>query len=191
MRAAIIAAARATAVADGWPAVTIRKIADRIEYSPAAVYEYFESKDAILRELLRQGYSDLGDALAQFQHEEPARRIPLMVRAALGFANSSPEVYQVMHGLGGVPFGGPDAPIEARNVFGLVYQTFAELCPAAGRDALEDAVDSVWAALHGFVSLDMNRRMAGGHERTERLCNRAVDDLVRAFVGRAAAAPAG
>ena len=56
VREGILAGAREIALQEGWQAVTIRKVAERIEYSPPTIYEYFENKEAILLELLRQGF---------------------------------------------------------------------------------------------------------------------------------------
>ena len=43
----------------GWPAVTVRKVAERIEYSPGMLYEYFDGKEALLTALLQEGYTRL------------------------------------------------------------------------------------------------------------------------------------
>jgi AcrR family transcriptional regulator len=56
MKQAILAAARDIAAQEGWQAVTIRKVADRIEYSRPMIYEHFENKDAVLLELMREGF---------------------------------------------------------------------------------------------------------------------------------------
>jgi len=56
MKQAILAAARDIAAQEGWQAVTIRKVADRIEYSPPMIYGHFENKDAVLLELMREGF---------------------------------------------------------------------------------------------------------------------------------------
>jgi len=53
---AILDAARDLFVAEGYENVSIRKIADRIEYSPAAIYSYFPSKDDIFFALAEQGF---------------------------------------------------------------------------------------------------------------------------------------
>ena len=53
---AILDAARDLFVAEGYPNVSIRKIADRIEYSPAAIYSYFQSKDDIFFALAEEGF---------------------------------------------------------------------------------------------------------------------------------------
>lgn len=53
---AILDAARDLFVAEGYRNVSIRKIADRIEYSPAAIYSYFPSKDDIFYALAEEGF---------------------------------------------------------------------------------------------------------------------------------------
>src|SRR4026207_1994436 len=53
---AILTAARDLVITDGYRNVSIRKIADRIEYSPAAIYSYFPSKDDIFFALAEEGF---------------------------------------------------------------------------------------------------------------------------------------
>ena len=52
----ILDAARDLFVAEGYQNVSIRKIAERIEYSPAAIYSYFPSKDDIFFALAEEGF---------------------------------------------------------------------------------------------------------------------------------------
>jgi AcrR family transcriptional regulator len=56
MTRSILDAARELFVAEGYQNVSIRKIADRIEYSPAAIYSYFPSKDDIFYALAEEGF---------------------------------------------------------------------------------------------------------------------------------------
>src|SRR5260370_23677659 len=58
---AILDAARELFVAEGFQNVSIRKIAERIEYSPAAIYGYFPSKDDIFFALAEEGFGLLGN----------------------------------------------------------------------------------------------------------------------------------
>ena len=53
---AILDAARELFVTHGYQEVSIRKIADKIEYSPAAIYSYFPSKDDIFFALANEGF---------------------------------------------------------------------------------------------------------------------------------------
>src|SRR5687767_15178717 len=59
VRAAILTAARDLFVSEGYANVSIRKIAERIEYSPAAIYSYFPSKDDIFFALAEEGFQRL------------------------------------------------------------------------------------------------------------------------------------
>src|SRR6185503_3039538 len=68
---AILDAARELFVSEGFPTVSIRKIAERIEYSPAAIYSYFPSKDDIFFALAEEGFRLLGGPA------EPAHRAAL------------------------------------------------------------------------------------------------------------------
>src|ERR1700745_4340164 len=61
VRRAILDAARDLFVDEGFQNVSIRKIAERIEYSPAAIYGYFPSKDDIFFALAEEGFRLLGN----------------------------------------------------------------------------------------------------------------------------------
>ncbi len=67
LRQAILAAARDIAAREGWQAVTIRKVAEAIEYTPPIIYEYFASKEALLFELLREGFWQVGQIIQAIQ----------------------------------------------------------------------------------------------------------------------------
>src|SRR5215470_5502817 len=58
LRTKILDAARELFAAEGYDAVTMRKIAERIEYSATAIYQHFEDKDALLQELCRHDFRE-------------------------------------------------------------------------------------------------------------------------------------
>src|SRR5438105_13558330 len=81
VRRAILDAAGDLFVSEGYANVSIRKIAERIEYSPAAIYSYFPSKDDIFFELAEEGFRLLSDparAAADFAALSPLDRIRAM-----------------------------------------------------------------------------------------------------------------
>ncbi len=86
---------------DGWQALSMRKIADAIEYTAPVIYEYFSNKDAILLELTRKGYLILSKDLvkAKAEHELPAEQLEAMWLAYWNFAFANKELYQVMFGV--------------------------------------------------------------------------------------------
>jgi len=86
---------------DGWQALSMRKIADAIEYTAPVIYEYFSNKDAILLELTRKGYLILSKDLveAKAKHKLPAEQLEAMWLAYWNFAFANKELYQVMFGV--------------------------------------------------------------------------------------------
>lgn len=171
MRARLLEAARRIAAEDGWQAVTIRKIADRLQYASPILYQHFSNKDALLFALVDIGFKELTGAL------RPAGEVPaeqVLTTLATGyweFAFSAPELYQAMHGLGGVPFGTSETPEHAHVTFTVVRTALQRLAAARGRTLPDPdgSVDVLWAYLHGFVSLTMSNRIAGGPERARAL----------------------
>src|SRR5437016_1419565 len=65
----ILETAREIARTEGWSSVTLRKIAERIDYSHAALYSYFANKEQLLLAILREGFelllADLSRAAQQ------------------------------------------------------------------------------------------------------------------------------
>jgi AcrR family transcriptional regulator len=98
VRRAIVDAARELFVAEGYGKVSMRKIAERIEYSPAAIYSYFPSKDDIFYALAEEGFRLLCDGLPK-DREEPADPLTFLRRALHGlyrFSQAHPEYYALM-----------------------------------------------------------------------------------------------
>jgi len=179
MRARLLEAAREIAAEEGWPAVTIRRIADRLEYASPILYQHFSGKDALLLELVGIGFRELTDMLDAARKAPPERVLETLARAYWRFAFSAPELYQAMNGLDGVPFGTAATPSEARQAFRTVRAELLRLAAARQRDLTDPdgAVDTIWAFLHGFVSLAMSRRIAGGPKRAQALLLRGLPPL--------------
>jgi AcrR family transcriptional regulator len=94
----ILDAARELFVTDGYQHVSIRKIAERIEYSPAAIYGYFPSKDDIFFALAEEGFRLLfnsasapADAVA-----DPVDDLHRMFWRYYEFSKSHPEYFALM-----------------------------------------------------------------------------------------------
>ncbi len=94
VRSSILDAARELFVTDGFEQVSIRKIAERIEYSPAAIYGYFPSKDDIFvdRSVPRIGREYERFTFAREGKQILTARIEEAVRAGVLPASIAPEV---------------------------------------------------------------------------------------------------
>src|SRR5215469_14717002 len=100
LRRAILDTAREIAAAEGWAAVTIRRVAEKIEYSPPVIYEHFSSKEEIVIELMREGFRGM---LAEMRAARDAQRDPVDALLAIGraswtFSVAHPERHLGMHG---------------------------------------------------------------------------------------------
>ncbi len=200
LRQAILTASRDIAAQEGWQSVSIRKVAERIEYSPPTIYEHFASKEALLVELMREGFRLLMERVQAGNSAAASSeaRIMAVARAYWEFAWDYPELYQVMHGLGGVPFAfeagseaaehaaNPSDPEqfspEAKAVFQFTMDAIKDLVDGGERDCddIEAAVHILWATLHGLVALTMAGRIDGGRAQAAGLVERAARDFLAA-----------
>jgi AcrR family transcriptional regulator len=98
VRRAILDAARDLFVTEGYQHVSIRKIAERIEYSPAAIYSYFPSKDDIFFALAEEGFRLLGDPAAfdAVSTPEPLDHIRAIFWSFYEFSRNHPEYFTLM-----------------------------------------------------------------------------------------------
>lgn len=100
--AEILETAGRMAEAEGWRAVTIRRIAAEIGYSTPVIYQHFPSKEAVLHTLLGQANGELAERMRAAVAGEPASRGPhLAATAYLEFARSRPSLYQLISGAPG------------------------------------------------------------------------------------------
>jgi AcrR family transcriptional regulator len=101
VRRAILDAARELFVSEGFQNVSIRKVAERIEYSPAAIYGYFPSKDDIFFALAEEGFRLLGDPATILENPTLGNAPPLeRIRAAFWrlytFSREQPQYFALM-----------------------------------------------------------------------------------------------
>jgi AcrR family transcriptional regulator len=101
VRRSILDAARELFVAEGFQNVSIRKIAERIEYSPAAIYGYFPSKDDIFFELAEEGFRLLGDPATvrndpRFKDAAPLERVRAVFWRLYEFSRDHPQYFALI-----------------------------------------------------------------------------------------------
>jgi len=164
LREKILAAARTLMVEGGMEAVTMREVARRVEYSPAALYQHFADKETLIAELCRHDFEDLaGVMLSLSQEGGPMAMLGRMGKAYLDFARDYPEHYRFM-------FLTPkDVPPEseeerndpARNAYAFLH-ALVEEAMAAGlvKDDFQDShevAQLVWAIVHGTAALAVCR----------------------------------
>jgi AcrR family transcriptional regulator len=94
---AILDAARELFVVEGYQHVSIRRIAERVEYSPAAIYRYFSSKDDICLALAEEGFRLLADmTLPRAEARDPLDAVRGAFWGYYEFSKAHPEYFALM-----------------------------------------------------------------------------------------------
>jgi AcrR family transcriptional regulator len=164
LRRKILETARKMFLAEGYEAVTMRKIAQKIEYSPTAIYLHFKDKDALFGELCRQDFLRLAQALSGIaQIKDPIEQLRRMGRAYLDFALEFPNHYRLMfmtphpvepEGMEGLQRGNPE-----EDAYAFLKQIVAGAIKAGRfRPEYSDAeliAQTFWAGVHGVASLQI------------------------------------
>lgn len=97
LRNRILDAARELFAGLGYEAVTMRRIAEKIEYSPTTIYLHFSDKAALVRELCSLDFLALAACFRTIGEErDPVERIRAIGRAYVGFALEHPNHYRLM-----------------------------------------------------------------------------------------------
>jgi AcrR family transcriptional regulator len=152
LRAHILDAARAIVVRDGFDALSMRKIAEVVGYSPASLYLHFASRDAIAHALCVEGYAQMLASLHTHDSMlDPGERVKAMAHAYVAFGLAHPEVYRLIFiqnpAYTDAAFSDPEAAGES------ALSLFAQAL--ASSDNPPAAAEIVWTALHGIVSLSL------------------------------------
>lgn len=144
-----MAKAREIAEAEGWEAVTTRRLSSELGYSQPVLYSHFASMEAITTAVALQGAADAARSLKRAAASpDPVTRLS---RAYLRFAREHPAVYEAMSSRAvGLAFGTTNAPAELQAAFDALLGT-------TGGD--EVRAELLWAALHGLAMLERGGRL--------------------------------
>jgi AcrR family transcriptional regulator len=166
-RQAILAAAQSLFIEQGFDKVSMRNIADAIEYSPATIYLYFKDKNELLFALQNQAFGRLAQEFESvFTIEHPAERLTAIGHKYLSFAIDHPELFELMFvmtkPMEAVEARGEIAPwTSGRAAFDRVVRVMQQ-CIDAGvfhhQDA-ELAALMVWSQVHGLAALFLSKRL--------------------------------
>jgi AcrR family transcriptional regulator len=191
IRKKILDAARELFTREGYERVTMRAIADAIEYSPTAIYHHFADKDALVTALCHQDFSRLLEAFgAQPPAPDPVENIRRLGHAYARFGLENPNHYRFM-------FMMPAKVVLAISSPGHTSFAFLEQAVgaaiAAGRFRALDAhlaAQVLWAQIHGAVSLLITLDEAhwpGGPAAPDALVSEVIETGIRGLL----AAPSG
>ena len=194
LRAEILAAARELFVREGYENVTMRRVAEKIEYSPTTIYLYFKDKAELLFAICQETFGKLLEEFAALDRVpmDPVTHLKRGLRTYIDFGLKHPQHYLASFV---VPY--EQAPPEesvphlAEDSQGM--KAFAYLrrgvtaCVEAGkfRGADVEVISrALWAAIHGITSLLIVHKHFPWGDR-EKVIDLLVDSVVAGLEARA------
>ncbi len=170
----IIDTARRVAEAEGWDAVTTRRLSSEIEYSQPVLYKHFSGMDQVAAAVALDGFGELGRQLqaARADAATPVDALTRMACAYLDFARDNAAVYDAMFtGRTTLRFAAEDTPPELIGAFEGLRQAVSAVANESDPDTLDTLTEVFWAALHGLATLGRGGRLRPdyGRERVDLL----------------------
>jgi AcrR family transcriptional regulator len=158
LRQKILDVSREILLSQGFAGLTMRRVAEAIDYSPAAIYLHFQSREQIAQELCFAGLRRLYERLQSVTAKDPATRLSGYARAYLEYSQSDPETYRLIFmadsQLTKAVFthrdsGGGEAALR------LIVSAFTDLHTGSKKTCGKpsELAELFWASLHGLASL--------------------------------------
>jgi AcrR family transcriptional regulator len=167
---------------DGWQSLSIRKIADAIEYSVPVIYDHFQNKEAILFEFAKEGFTLLAKKIAEAKAktEDPAEQLKLIAYAYWDFAFKYREHYQLMYGLGMQGCEVEKCLPEKTTFRILVMDPITRLIEKGNNPTANPCLKyyTFWSILHGLISIKNMR----GAIASDEINKMVMDDAIAGFI---------
>jgi AcrR family transcriptional regulator len=158
----ILAAAREVLLERGAADLSLREIARRADFSPAALYKYFDNKDDVIKALADSAMAALLEAFAAAPADlSPDRRAVELGLAYIAFARENPEDVGVIDMHESTVHAHPGTP-EHLALEGAVIGVFrdgidAGVFTGAAEDA-EIMAYGAWALVQGLARFERQQR---------------------------------
>ena len=160
VREKILDAALEVFAKEGADGVTMRALADAIEYSPPVIYAHFRDKEAIIQELCHRQLRSLAQLFANFGTLDPVERLRHIGYVYADFAIDHPSHFRFLF-LTRHPFVGTEEEVgkddPQRNAYAFLKETVKEGLAAnvfrPGYTDADEIAQLCWAGAHGMVAL--------------------------------------
>ena len=168
---------------DGWQSLSIRKIADAIEYSVPVIYDHFENKETILMEFAREGFQALSKKiqLAKEKYNDPAEQLKTVADAYWSFAFKNKEHYQLMYGLGMPGCEIEKCFSERVNFRSLVMEPITAIISKSKNPDANPCLKyyTFWSILHGLISIKSMRNSNVSDEVNKMVLDDAIEGFIK------------
>ncbi len=164
LRRKILDAARDLFAKEGYENVTMRKVAQKIEYTPTTIYLYFKDKEELCGAVCEETFAGLLKALerAERKYSDPVEQLRAGCMAYIEFGLAHPDQYRVSFML---RVHREPTPGEMQDMDAAGWKAYnslrsgVEACIAQGKFRAGDPdtiSQAIWAAIHGITALLIN-----------------------------------
>ncbi|PUZ25621.1 TetR family transcriptional regulator [Chitinophaga parva] len=172
---------------EGWSALSMRRIADAIEYTAPIIYGHFQSKDALLLEFTRKGHMLLSAKVkaAREAHHTLEDQLEAMWLAYWDFAFDQPAYYKLMYGveMGCCEATLSDCPsfeMASKQVMAVIEEMIAH-SKHPDQDA-DRRFYTFWAILHGLISLNLVQKKVENSCLSEEFNRTILNDAIKGII---------
>jgi AcrR family transcriptional regulator len=161
LRQEILDAASELFVREGYENLSMRRIADKIEYSPTTIYLYFKDKQELLESVCKETFARLVQRLKKIMEQpgDPVERLKRGLLAYSEFGLQNPHHYRatfmmpVPEGFDQAKYHQPDSP--GMQAFAFLTRCLTDCIKAGKMPAtnVELASQTLWAGIHGVTAL--------------------------------------
>lgn len=176
---------------DGYKSLSMRKIARKAEVTATSIYLYFENKDHLLHTLIEESVEDLSTHIEEqaLPKANTIDRFKAIIQSYVEFGMSNPEKYEIIYQVRSDAMARyPKEKFrKARRAYELLVKTIEEGVKE-GLMEVDDpvlAAYSIWAQLHGVVSVVLNGRLDSRINK-EQFVEESIEHVIQGFLERAA-----
>jgi AcrR family transcriptional regulator len=164
-RKEILDSAREIFTQDGYDGFSMRKLAEKIDYSPTTIYLYFKNKDDLLFAICEEFFENFFDELNLIRSvsQDPVETLRQAFLYLIDFGLKNPNQYKVIFFSKSGVYGTHEEFVQRESMARNVYFAFKEMvldCIDAGRfrEPDEDVITQALAiASHGLVTMMLYR----------------------------------
>ena len=185
IRTAILTTAWQIVKNEGWQSLSIRKIADAIEYSAPVIYDHFENKESILTEFVNEGFVLLTKKVRQAKekHDDPVAQLKAMGDGYWNFALKNREYYRLMYGVGMACCEGKKCnDVNDKGGFdSFILETITILIRKSKKKDINACLKyhTFWSILHGLVSIKIMGNSPIARELDKIVLEDAMDGFIK------------
>lgn len=183
-RQKILDASRKIIIAQGLDNFSMRVLAEQIDYSPSAIYKYFNSKEDILNAIREEFWQMTRQNQQNFDHLPVPERLLAAGMNYIEFAEAYPEHYLLVFNSSAEPLGGVEEMSHDARFSGLIHLVAEGVAQGCFRlppgYTPESMAFHLWVSVHGMVMMRLTLMRA---YRTEfdPLCTKIMSDFIKSF----------